>query len=63
MLLLNVKMRFSGKLMFEVIRKQINQRAGLFLIVVTRARDLIEDAEDFLGSALDLFKTGRWSTG
>ncbi|NHV99952.1 MAG: HEPN domain-containing protein [Thaumarchaeota archaeon] len=47
--------------MFEGIRKQINQRAGLFLIVVTRARDLIEDAEDFLGSALDLFKTGRWS--
>lgn len=29
--------------------------------MVSRARDLIEDAEDFLGSALDLFKTGRWS--
>ncbi|MGC8849066.1 MAG: HEPN domain-containing protein [Candidatus Bathyarchaeia archaeon] len=26
-----------------------------------RARDLMEDAEDFLGAALDLYKTGRWS--
>ncbi|MBO3840051.1 MAG: HEPN domain-containing protein [Candidatus Brockarchaeota archaeon] len=26
-----------------------------------RAKDLLEDAEDFLGAALDLFKTGRWS--
>ncbi|MBS7645515.1 MAG: HEPN domain-containing protein [Candidatus Bathyarchaeia archaeon] len=26
-----------------------------------RAKDLIEDAEDFLGAALDLYKTGRWS--
>ncbi|MEM2123173.1 MAG: HEPN domain-containing protein [Candidatus Bathyarchaeia archaeon] len=26
-----------------------------------RAEDLIEDAEDFLGAALDLYKTGRWS--
>lgn len=29
--------------------------------MVERARDLIEDAEDFLGAALDLYKTGRWS--
>jgi HEPN domain-containing protein len=28
---------------------------------VRRAKDLIEDAEDFLGAAIDLFKTGRWS--
>jgi len=28
---------------------------------VRRAKDLLEDAEDFLGAALDLFKTGRWS--
>ncbi|MEM3506950.1 MAG: HEPN domain-containing protein [Candidatus Bathyarchaeia archaeon] len=29
--------------------------------MVERAKDLFEDAEDFLGAALDLFKTGRWS--
>ncbi len=29
--------------------------------MVERAKDLIEDAEDFLGAALDLYKTGRWS--
>ena len=26
-----------------------------------RARDLLEDADDFLGSANDLLRTGRWS--
>jgi len=26
-----------------------------------RSLDLLEDAEDFLGAAEDLFKTGRWS--
>ncbi|MEM2901966.1 MAG: HEPN domain-containing protein [Candidatus Bathyarchaeia archaeon] len=26
-----------------------------------RAKDLMEDAEDFLGAALDLYKSGRWS--
>lgn len=31
------------------------------LVMVSRARDLIEDAEDFLGAAMDLYKTGRWS--
>jgi HEPN domain-containing protein len=30
-------------------------------MMVSRARDLIEDAEDFLGAAMDLYKTGRWS--
>jgi len=29
--------------------------------MVKRVRDLMEDAEDFLGAALDLYKTGRWS--
>jgi len=29
--------------------------------MVKRVKDLIEDAEDFLGAALDLYKTGRWS--
>jgi len=28
---------------------------------VERALDLLEDAEDFLGAAKDLFKTRRWS--
>ncbi|MGQ9515058.1 MAG: HEPN domain-containing protein [Thermoproteota archaeon] len=28
---------------------------------MTRAEDFIEDAENFLGAASDLFKTGRWS--
>ena len=26
-----------------------------------RAVDLLKDAEDFLGAAMDLFKTGRWA--
>ena len=26
-----------------------------------RSMDLLEDAEDFLGAALDLLRTGRWS--
>jgi len=26
-----------------------------------RATDLLKDAEDFLGAAMDLFKTGRWA--
>ncbi len=26
-----------------------------------RSMDLLEDAEDFLGAALDLFRAGRWS--
>lgn len=26
-----------------------------------RARDMLVDAEDFLGAAKDLFRTGRWS--
>lgn len=26
-----------------------------------RAADLLKDAEDFLGAATDLFKTGRWA--
>jgi len=26
-----------------------------------RAADLLKDAEDFLGAAMDLFKTGRWA--
>lgn len=26
-----------------------------------RAMDLLKDAEDFLGAATDLFKTGRWA--
>jgi len=26
-----------------------------------RAADLLKDAEDFLGAAIDLFKTGRWA--
>jgi len=26
-----------------------------------RAADLLKDAEDFLGAAVDLFKTGRWA--
>lgn len=30
-------------------------------MMVSRARDLIEDAEDFLGAARDLYGTGRWS--
>ncbi|MBS7613357.1 HEPN domain-containing protein [Candidatus Bathyarchaeota archaeon] len=29
--------------------------------MVKRARDLMEDAEDFLGAAIDLYRTGRWS--
>ncbi|MGC8850188.1 MAG: HEPN domain-containing protein [Candidatus Bathyarchaeia archaeon] len=29
--------------------------------MVKRVRDLMEDAEDFLGAAVDLYKTGRWS--
>jgi len=28
---------------------------------VERATDLLKDAEDFLGAAMDLFKTGRWA--
>jgi HEPN domain-containing protein len=29
--------------------------------MVQRAKDLLEDAEDFLGAAVDLYKTERWS--
>ncbi len=29
--------------------------------MVSRAKDLMEDAEDFLGAAMDLYRTGRWS--
>jgi HEPN domain-containing protein len=42
----------------EEIDKSRGQHAST---VVARAKDLIEDAEDFLGAASDLFKTGRWS--
>lgn len=42
----------------EEIDKSRYQHAST---VVARTKDLIEDAEDFLGAALDLFKTGRWS--
>jgi len=29
--------------------------------MVRRAKELLEDSEDFFGAALDLYKTGRWS--